>query len=127
MTMFVDVRKHVVTKRENPFINTNTALAGEGFALSRPQRCSQGIKSVQQQILLIVKVRIECCSAHISAINDVLNRQGFEALLLDQCKERSPEKLLGPLYTPVLLLRHPTSLASEQLGMIRAFMEQRSS
>jgi hypothetical protein len=71
-------------------------------------------------------VRVEGCTAYISAINDVLNGQSFEALLLDEGKESFPKKMLRPLHTPILPFGHRTSLVSEQFALSEHLSNRRA-
>ncbi len=116
MAEFIDVGKQVVTKREDSLLDTG--LVGVRLALAFLQRGLERIEAAEQQIVLVVEVRLERCAANVGPIDDVLNRKLFEALLLDQCKKGFSKQMLRPLYASVLFRGHPASLVFEQLGLV---------
>src|SRR6266702_3025341 len=111
--MFINVGKHVMTKRESPFISSSPA--GERFALALPQRIPEGIKTAKKQVFLVVEMRVERRATYISAIDDVLHRKPFETLLLDEREKSRAKKFLSSPHAPVFILGHQTSSALEQI------------
>jgi hypothetical protein len=92
--------KHLVTECEQPFVRTHRSHVR--LALELFQRSTQTLKTTHQEILLVVEVRIESRAADVGAINDVLHRERFKSILLDQGHHCRAEELLRPLHTAVI-------------------------
>src|SRR5260370_16472113 len=84
----------------------NATATRERLTLEPFQGHSQSVEAAHQQILFVLKMCVERCTAHVGAIDDVLHRNRFESLLLDQRQHCPSTKLLTSLDPSIDWFRH---------------------
>jgi hypothetical protein len=111
IAVFVRMREDFVAETEHAFVDR--APARQRFALQRFERDLQIVEAADQQIVLAVEVRVERGATDVRAVDDLLDGQGFEALLPDERQQRAANELLRPLDASIPLFHHRVGPADD--------------